>query len=62
MSTHIELELVRLQNDGSNILSWSIYVLNAFRAISPLVERIMDASIPLPLVDWRSYKNMSKEE
>jgi hypothetical protein len=53
---------VLLQNDGSNILSWSIYVLNAFSAISPLVEHIVDTSIPLPLVNWSSYKNMPKEE
>jgi hypothetical protein len=62
MSTPIELEFVLLQNDGLNFLSWSIHVLNAFRAISPLVEHIVDASIPLPIVDWSNYKNMSKVE
>ena len=62
MSTPNESEPVLLQNDGSNFLSWSIHVLNAFRAISPLVEHIVDASIPLPLVDWSRYKNMPKEE
>ena len=51
MSTPIKLELVLLQNDGSNFLPWSIHVLNTFRDISPLVEHIMDASIPLPIVD-----------
>ena len=51
-----------LQNDGSNFLSWSIHLLNAFRAISPLVERIVDASIPLLVVDWSNYKNIPKEE
>ena len=51
-----------LQNDGSKFLSWSIYVLNVFRAISPLVERIVDASIPLLVVDWSIYKNIPKEE
>jgi hypothetical protein len=30
--------------------------------ISPLVERIVDASIPLPVVDWSNYKNIPKEE
>ena len=62
MLTHNELEPVPLQNDGSNFLSWSIHVLNAFRAISPLVEHIVDASIPLPIVDWSNYKNIPKEE
>ena len=62
MSTPIELEPVLLQNDGSNFLTWSIHVLNAFRDISPLVEHIVDASIPLPIVDWSNYKNLSKEE
>ena len=62
MSTPIELEPVLLQNDGSNFLSWSIHLLNAFRAISPLVERIVDASIPLLVVDWSNYKNIPKEE
>ena len=51
MSTSIELEPVLLQNDGSNFLTWSIYVLNAFRDISPLVEHIVDASIHLPIVE-----------
>ena len=62
MSTPIELEPVLLQNDGSNFLPWSIHVLNAFRDISPLVEHIVFASIPLPIVDWSNYKNLSKEE
>ena len=62
MSTPIELEPAFLQNDGSNFLPWSINVLNAFRGISPLVEHIVDASIPLPIVDWSNYKNLSKEE
>ena len=62
MSTPIELEPMLLQNDGSNFLSWSIHVLNAFRAINPLVERIVDASIPLPIVNWTNYKNIPKEE
>ena len=62
MSTPIELEPVLLQNDGSNFLPWSIHVLNAFRAINPLVEHIVDASISLPVVDWRNYKNIPKEE
>jgi hypothetical protein len=53
---------VLLQNDGSNFLPWSIHVLNAFRAISPLVEHIVDASISLPVVDWSNYKNIPKEE
>ena len=26
------------------------------------VEHIVDASIPLPIVDWSNYKNLSKEE
>ena len=51
MPTPIELELVLRQNDGSNFLLWSIHVLNAFRDISPLVEHIVDASIPLSIVD-----------
>ena len=38
------------------------HVLNAFRDISPLVEHIVDVSIPLPIVDWSNYKNLSKEE
>ena len=62
MSTPIELEPALLQNDGSNFLTLSIHVLNAFRDISPLVEHIVDASIPLPIVDWSNYKNLSKEE
>jgi len=62
MSTPNESEPMLLQNDGSNFLSWSIHVLNAFRAISPLVEHIVDASIPLPIVDWSNYKNIPKEE
>ena len=62
MSTPIELEPVLFQNDGSNFLPWSIHVLNAFRDISPLVEHIVFASIPLPIVDWSNYKNLSKEE
>ena len=62
MSTPIELEPVLLQNDGSNFLPWSLHVLNAFRDISPLVEHIVDASIPLSIVDWSNYKNLSKEE
>jgi hypothetical protein len=51
-----------LQNDGSNFLSCSIHVLIAFRAISPLVEHIVDAGIPLPIVDWSNYKNVPKEK
>ena len=51
MSTPTELEPMLLQNDGSNFLSWSIHVLNVFRDISPLVEHIVDASIPFPIVD-----------
>jgi len=62
MSTPIELEPVLLQNDGSNFLSWSLHVLTAFRAISPLVEHIVDASIPLPIVDVSNYKNLSNGE
>ena len=62
MSTPNESKPVLLQNDGSNFLSWSIHVLNALRAISPLVEHIVDASIPLPIVDWSNYKNIPKEE
>ena len=62
MSTSIELEPMLLQNDGSNFLPWSIHVLNAFRHISPIVEHIVFASIPLPIVDWSNYKNLSKEE
>ena len=62
MSTPIKSEPVLLQNDGSNFLPWSINVLNAFRDISPLVEHIVDASIPLPIADWSNYKNLSKEE
>ena len=62
MSTPIVLESVLLQNDGSNFVPWSIHVLNAFRAISPLVEHIVDASIPLSVVDWSNYKNIPKEE
>ena len=62
MSTPIELEPVLLQNNGSNFLSWSLHVLNAFRTISPLFEHIVDASIPLPIVDWSNYKNIPKEE
>ena len=62
MSTPNESELVLLQNDGSNFLPWSIYVLDAFRAISPLVECIVDASISLPVVDWSNYKNIPKEK
>jgi len=53
---------VLLQNDGSNFLPWSIHVFNAFRAISPLVEHIVDASIPLLAVNWSNYKNIPKEE
>ena len=57
MSTPNEYESVLLQNDGSNFLPWSIHILDAFRAISHPVERIVDASIPLLVVDWRSnYK------
>ena len=62
MSTPNESELVLLQNDGSNFLPWSIYVLDAFRAISPLVERIVDASISLLVVDWSNYKKILKDE
>ena len=62
MSTPIELEPVLLQNDGSNFLPWSIHVLNAFIDISILVEHIVDASIPLPIVEWSNYKNLSKEK
>ena len=57
-----ESEPVLLQNDGSNFLSQSIHVLNAFRDISPLVEHIVDASIPLLIVDWSNYKNIPIEE
>ena len=56
MSTPNESEPVLLQNDGSNFLSWSIHILNAFRAISLLL------SIPLLIVDWSNYKNIPKEE
>jgi hypothetical protein len=62
MSTLNESESVLLQNDGSNFLPWSIHVLNAFRSISPLVEHIVNVSIPLPVVDWSNYKNIPKEE
>ena len=62
MSTPNESEQVLLQNDGSNFQAWSIHVLDVFRAISPLVERIVDASIPLLVVDWSNYKNIPKEE
>ena len=62
MSTPIELKPVLLQNDGSTFLPLSIHVLNAFRDISPLVEHIVDVSIPLPIVDWSNNKNLSKEE
>ena len=62
MSTPIELEPMLLQNDGSNFQTWSLHVLNIFRAISPLVEHIVDANIPLPIVDWSNYKNIPKEE
>jgi len=62
MSTANESEMVLLQNDGSNFLSWSFHVLNAFRAISPLTEHIVDTSIPLPIVDWSNFKNIPKEE
>ena len=62
MSTSIELEPVLLQNEGLNFLPWSIHVLNAFRHISSIVEHIVFASIPLPIVDWSNYKNLSKEE
>ena len=62
MLTPIELEPALLQNDGLNFLPWSIHVVNAFRDISPLVEHIVDASIPLHIVDWSNYKNLSKEE
>ena len=55
-------EPVLLQNDGLNFLSWSIHVLNTFRSISPLIECIVDASIPLSIVDWSNYKNILKEE
>ena len=58
----IKLEHVLLQNDSSNFLSWSLHVVDAFRTISPLVEHTVDASIPLPVVDWSNYKNMPKEE
>ena len=62
MSMPNEPEPVILQNDGSNFLSWSIYVFNAFRAASPLIEYIVDASISIPIVDWSNYKKMSEEE
>ena len=62
MSTPNESEPVLLQNDGSNFLPWSIHVLNAFMTISSLVEHIVNASIPLPVVDWSNYKNIPKEE
>jgi hypothetical protein len=62
MSTPNESEPVLLQNDDLNFLSWSIHVCSAFRAISPLVEHIVDASRPLPVVDWSNYKNISKKE
>jgi hypothetical protein len=62
MSTPIELDPVLLQNDSSNFLSWSIHVLNAFRAISPLIKHIVDASIPLPIVDWSNYKICQKRK
>ena len=56
------LYALRNTNNGSNFLPWSIHVLDVFRAISPLVERIVDASIPLLVVDWSNYKNIPKEE
>ena len=62
MSIPIELEPMLIQNDGSNFLPWSIHVLDAFRHISHIVEHIVFASIPLPIVDWSNYKNLSKEE
>ncbi len=62
MSMPNEPEPVILQNDGSNFLSWSIYVFNAFRTASPLIEHIVDASISIPIVDWSNYKKMSEEE
>ena len=62
MSTPIKLEPVLLQSEGLNFLPWSIHILNAFRDISPFVEHIVDVSIPLPIVDWSNYKNLSKEE
>ena len=62
MSTPIKSEPVLLQNDGSNFLPWSIHVLNAFRHISPIVEHIVFASIPLSIVDWSNYKYIPKEE
>ena len=39
-----------------------MHVLNAFRAISTVVEHIVDVSIPLPIVDWSNYRNILKEE
>ena len=62
MLTPNESEPVLLQNDGSNFLPWSIHVLNIFRIISSVVEHIVYASIPLSIVDWSNYKNLSIEE
>jgi len=56
------MDPIVLQIDGSNFLPWSIHVLNTFQTISPLVEQIVDASIPHSIDDWFSYKNIPKEE
>jgi hypothetical protein len=50
------------ENDGSNFLPWSIHVLDTFRAIGPLIEQVVDASISHPVVDWSNYRNWSKED
>lgn len=39
----VTLEL--LLSDGSNYVSWSTSVINAFRAIDPQLEHILDKSI-----------------
>jgi len=45
--------------DGSKFFSWSIHVLNTFRTMSPIVERVVVSNIS-PLVDWNKY-NLTKK-
>ncbi len=57
MSIRGEMFLEPLFLDGSNYISWSIHVLNVFRAMGPHIERVVDVSISPP-----NDKELSFEE
>jgi hypothetical protein len=53
-----------LVNDGSNYASWSAHVLNAFRTMGPIIERILIVSILPPKfdIDHIDWANITQEE